>query len=191
MKRISIVIALALSAGMVAVAFAVADSYAVDPNHTIPTFEVNHMGFTTQRGRFDRASGTIKLDFASHTGSVDFVVDTTSLDMGSPSWTAHLKDEGLFNVAKYPTMTYHADRVIFQGDQVVGAEGQLTIIGVTRPVLVTVSNFKCGVNPDNRKPLCAGDVSADIKRSEFGLTKYLSAVSDEVKVRVPVEAYKQ
>lgn len=190
MQRILIVFAFMLFPGMVPIAFGAAATYTIDPNATIPEFEVTHLGFTTQRGRFDRVSGTIKLNIAARSGSVDLTIDTTSLDMGSASWTAHLKDEGLFNVAKYPIMTYHSDRLIFQGNEVVAAVGQLTMIGVTRPVLVTVSNFKCGVNPDNKKPLCAGDVTAVIKRSDFGMTKYIGAVSDEVKVSVPVEAYK-
>lgn len=170
---------------------AASEKYTIDPAHTIPTFEVNHLGFTTQRGRFDKASGKIVLDLAAGKGSVDVVIDTGSLDMGSPSWTAHLADEGLFNVKAYPTMTFKSDHLIFDGDKrVVAAEGVLTLIGVAKPVVVKVNNFKCAVNPLNSKPLCAGDVTAEIKRSDFGMTKYLSAVSDMVKINVPVEAYK-
>lgn len=178
-------------AALMAPAFAAPESYMIDPAHTIPAFEVVHMGFTTQRGHFNKARGKIALDIAARKGSVELVIDTASLDMSPASWTAHLSDPGLFNVKTFPTMTFKSDHLIFDSNnRVVAAEGVLTLIGVTKPVLVTVSNFKCGANPENKKPLCAGDVSAEIKRSDFGLIKYLGAVSDSVKVTVPVEAYK-
>ncbi|MDD5298331.1 MAG: YceI family protein [Rhodocyclaceae bacterium] len=180
-----------ISAALIAPAYAAPENYTMDPAHTIPSFEVNHLGFTTQRGRFDKADGKVTLDMAARKGSVELTIHTGSLDMGSASWTAHLSDEGLFNVKAYPTMSFKSDHLIFDGDnRVVAAEGSFTLIGVTKPLLVTVSGFKCGINPMNKKPLCAGDVTANIKRSEFGLTKYLGAVSDEVKIIVPVEAYK-
>jgi len=176
---------------LAAPAFAAAENYTMDPAHTIPAFEVSHLGFTTQRGRFDKASGKMTLDMAARKGSVEMTIYTGSLDMGAAAWTAHLSDEGLFNVKTYPTMTFKSDHLIFDSDnRVVAAEGELTLIGTTKPVLVTVSGFKCGLNPLNKKPLCAGDVSANIKRSEFGLVKYLGAVGDDVKISVPVEAYK-
>lgn len=167
-----------------------ADSYTTDSEFTVPIFEVTHLGFTTQHGRFNKTSGKVMLDFAAKTGSVDFTVYTESLDMGWGAWTKHLSDEGLFNVKKFPTMTFKSDKLIFDGNKVVAAEGQFTMIGVTKPLKVTVNGFQCGANPVNKKPMCAGDVTATLKRSDFGLTKYIPAVSDEVKISVPVEAYK-
>lgn len=167
-----------------------ADSYATDSEFTIPVFEVTHLGFTTQHGRFNKTSGKVMIDFAAKTGSVDFTVYTESLDMGWGAWTKHLSDEGLFNVKKFPTMTFKSDKLIFDGNKVVAAEGQFTMIGVTKPLKVTVNGFQCGSNPVSKKPMCAGDVTATLKRSDFGLTKYIPAVSDEVKISVPVEAYK-
>ena len=110
--------------------------------------------------------------------------------MGLGAWAKHLLDEGLFNVKKFPTMTFKSDKLIFEGNKVVAAEGQFTMIGVTKPLKVAVNGFQCGNNPVNKKPMCTGDVTATIKRSDFGLTKYIPAVSDEVKISVPVEAYK-
>ena len=184
--------AIALMAAMLTQpAFAVAETYTMDPDNTIPSFEVNHLGFTTQRGRFNKAAGKVSLDRVARTGRVELTIFTGSLDMGAAAWTAHLSDEGLFNVKTYPTMTFKSDRLVFDAEsRVVAAEGVLTLIGVSRPVRVAVNNFKCGLNPLNQKALCAGDVTANIKRSDFGLTKYLGAVSDEVRIVVPVEAYK-
>lgn len=173
-------------------AAAAPETFVIDSAHTIPTFTVLHMGFTKQHGRFDKAEGRIAIDFAARKGSVEFTVYTGSLDMGENAWTEHLSSEGLFNVKNFPTMTYKSDHLIFDSDgHVVAAEGTLTMLGVAKPVLVTVNDFKCGTNPENHKYLCAGDVTADIKRSDFGLTKYLGAVGDDVKVEVPVEAYRQ
>lgn len=130
------------------------------------------------------------IDLTARTGSVEFIVYTESLDMGLGAWAKHLLDEGLFNVKKFPTMTFKSDKLIFEGSKVVAAEGQFTMIGVTKPLKVAVNGFQCGNNPVNKKPMCTGDVTATIKRSDFGLTKYIPAVSDEVKISVPVEAYK-
>ena len=166
-----------------------ADTYNFDPEYTIPVFEVGHLGFTTQRGRFDKTEGKAVLDFAAKRGSVDFTIFTNSLDMG-PGWTVHVSSEGLFNVKKYPTMTFKSDRLIFEGDKVVAADGQFTLLGVTKPLTVMVNRFACAANPVNKKFMCAGDIGATIKRSEFGMTKYISTVSDEIKINVPVEAYR-
>ncbi len=179
----------AAMSALVAPAYA-SDNYTTDPEFSAPSFEITHLGFTTQHGRFNKTSGKISIDLAAKQGSVDFTIYTESLDMGSGAWSKHLSDEGLFNVKKFPTMTFKSDKLIFEGNKVVAAEGQFTMIGVTKPLKITVNGFQCGINPASKKAMCAGDVSATIKRSDFGLTKYIPAVSDEVKISVPVEAYK-
>jgi polyisoprenoid-binding protein YceI len=80
--------------------------------------------------------------------------------------------------------------LIFEGNNVVAAEGQFTMLGVTKPLKVVVSNFVCGISPVDQRSMCSGNVSANIKRSDFGLTKYIPVVSDEVSISVPVDAYK-
>ena len=183
------IIACSATMFLVAPAFS-ADTYTMDPEYTIPVFEVQHLGFTTQRGRFDKTDGKVVLDFAAKKGSVEFTVHTNSLDMGSRAWTIHVSSEGLFNIEKYPTMTFKSDRLIFEGDKVVAAEGQFTLLGVTRPLKVGVNRFTCANNPMNKKFMCAGDIVATVMRSEYGMTKYIPTVSDEIKISVPVEAYR-
>ena len=167
-----------------------ADTYTMDPEYTVPVFEVEHLGFTTQRGRFDKTEGKVVLDFAARKGIVEFTIFTNSLDMGSRAWTVHVSSSGLFDIEQYPTMTFKSDKLIFDGDKVVAAEGQLTLIGVTKPTRVTVNRFTCGTHPINKKAMCAGDITATLKRSDFGMVKYIPTVSDEIKISVPVEAYK-
>jgi polyisoprenoid-binding protein YceI len=188
MKRLFAVFA--MSAALAVPAHAALEKYTMDAEYTVPQFEVAHLGFSTQHGRFNKTTGKVTLDLAAKLGSVDFTIDTRSLDMGSAAWSSHLSDEGLFNVKKYPTMNFKSDRLIFDGGKVVAAEGHFTMLGVTKPLKVNVVGFQCATNPLNKKSMCAGDISATIKRSDFGLTKYIPAVSDEIKISVPVEAYK-
>jgi len=184
-----IVIACVASLFCSSIAFA-ADTYTFDPEYTIPVFEVGHLGFTTQRGRFDKTQGKVVLDIAAKKGNVEFTVFTKSLDMGSRAWTFHVSSEGLFNVEKFPTMTYKSDHLVFENDKVVAAEGEFTLLGITKPLTVKVNRFACGANPINHKFMCSGDITATIKRSDFGMTKYIPTVSDEISISVPVESYR-
>jgi polyisoprenoid-binding protein YceI len=165
-----------------------ADHYTVDPTHTWPTFEINHLGFSTQRGRFNQSSGKIELDIAARKGSVELTIQTDSLDMGFEKWDQHMKAEGFFDTEIHPTMHFSSQKLRFKGDKVVAAEGDFTMLGVTRPLTLTVSNFRCAPHPMNKKQTCGANVSATLKRSDFGMTKYVPAISDEVKIIVPLEA---
>ena len=187
MNKIMIAIALA---GSVTVSAYAADSYTIDPRHTFPVFEVNHLGYSVQYGRFNKTSGNITLDMAARSGSVDLTIETASLDMGFQVWDEHMSADGFFNTEKFPTMTFKSNKLIFKDDKVVAAEGQFTLLGVTRPLTVSVSGFKCGDHPMNKKQMCGANISGTIKRSDFGMTKHVPAISDEVQIRVPVEAYK-
>ena len=180
-----------LLATLIAVPALAGERFAIDPNHTLPMFEVGHLGFSTQIGRFDRTSGAIELDREKKTGSVRFSIAADSINMGQAKWDDHMKSEDFFNAAKFPTITYSSDAIRFEGDKPVAAEGQLTLLGVTRPVSLKIERFTCGVNPIVKKDLCAADIVTTLKRSEFGMSKYLPGISDEVRVRVPVEAYKE
>jgi len=186
MKRTAVGLAFVALAGS---AFA-AESFTIDPNHTWPYFAVNHLGFSTQHGRFNKTSGTITLDRAARKGSVEVSIDTASIDMGLEKWDAHMKDEDFFNVVAFPSMTFKSDKFVFDGDKPVAAEGTLTLLGVTKPVRLEIKNFNCGANPITKKPLCAADLGATIKRSEWGMMKYVPAVSDLVRLDIPIEAYK-
>jgi polyisoprenoid-binding protein YceI len=180
----------ALSAALAAPAYA-ADSYTIDSRHTFPSFEINHFGFSTQHGYFERARGKITLDQAAKTGSVELTIDSNSLHLGFPDWTKEIAtSESFFNAEKFPTMSYKSDKLVFDGDKVVAAEGRFTLLGVTKPLTLKVNNFRCAPNPFTKKAMCGADISATFKRSEFGMVKNIPAVSDEVKISSPVEAYK-
>ena len=181
--------ALALATVLAAPAHA-ADSYTVDPGHSFPSFEINHLGYSTQRGRFDKNSGKIVLDAAAKSGSVELTVDVASINMVVPALTKHLLSEDFFNVEKFKSMTFKSDKLVFEDDKLVAAEGSFTLLGVTKPLRLTVSHYRCGEHPMNKKAMCGADVSAIIKRSDYGMTKYLPAIGDEVKISASVEAFK-
>src|SRR5487761_2026537 len=166
------------------------DNYTIDPTHTWPMFEVNHLGYSTQRGRFNKSSGTITLDVAARQGSVDIVIDANSLDMGFAKWDEHMKGEEFFNVAQYPTIRFTSDKLIFDGDKVVGAEGKFTLLATTRPLPLRVENFHCAPFPLTRKMHCGADISATISRIQFGMAKFVPMVGDEIKLFSPIEANK-
>jgi polyisoprenoid-binding protein YceI len=168
------------------------ETYVIDPVHSQPMFEVRHMGYSLQRGTFSKASGTITLDRAAKKGAIDVTIDTTSVKTIDPRLDTHVRGEDFFNVAKYPTMSFKSTALSFDGDRLVGADGELTLLGVTKPVKLTVANFVCGDHPFNKKPMCGAEVTAAIKRSDWGM-KYgvPKAVGDDVKIMIPVEAYKE
>jgi len=183
-------LAISLVLSTIAASTLAADSYTIDSGYSRAHFDITRVGFSSQRGSFNKTSGKVTLDLANKSGSVDFTINTGSIDMGSAAWTAHLSDPELFNVKKYPTMSFKSSKLIFEGDKVVAAEGQLTMIGVTKPLKIAVNNFQCGKNPVDSRQMCSGDITAVLKRSEFGLTRYIPVVSDEVSISVPVDAYK-
>ena len=187
MKKMIATIALACVFATPAIA---ADNYTIDPKHTFPVFEVNHLGYSVQFGRFNKTSGNITLDMTAKKGSVDLTIETASLDMGFPLWDEHLSGDGWFNTAKYPTMTFKSNRLIFKDGNVVAAEGDFTLLGVTKPLSVTVSGFVCGDHPVMKKSMCGANIGGIIKRSDFGMIKSVPAISDDIKIRVPIEAFK-
>jgi len=103
-----------------------------------------------------------------------------------------VRGEDFFNVAKYPTMTFKSSNLTFDGDRLVGADGELTMLGITKPVKLTVANFVCGLHPLTKNPLCGAEVTTTIKRSDWGMSWGVpKAVGDDVKLAIPVEAYRE
>jgi polyisoprenoid-binding protein YceI len=178
-----------LASALAAPAYA-ADSYTVDSRHTWPMYEIMHLGFATQRGRFNETTGKILLDRAAKNGSVNIVIKAASIDTGLDKWDEHMKSEDFFNAAKHPEISFKSDKIVFEGDKPASVPGQFTLLGVTKPVTLTLTHFGCGPHPLTKKEVCGADASTTIKRSEFGMTKYLPGIGDEVKLVINVEAMK-
>jgi polyisoprenoid-binding protein YceI len=191
MKIKHLIAALAASSTLGAgIAFA-ADTYKIDPNHTYPSFEADHMGISVWRGKFNKTEGTVTLDRAKKTGSIDIVIDTNSIDFGHEGMNAHAKKADIFDVAQFPTATFKANSITFTGDVPTSAEGELTLHGVTRPLTLNIQRFKCIDHPRLKREVCGADASAQFKRSDFGINIGLPAFSPEVKLAIQVEAVKQ
>jgi polyisoprenoid-binding protein YceI len=186
-------LALAALAFLSAPALAAEETYVIDPVHSQPQWEAGHIGFSRQHGNFSKATGKVTLDRVAHTGSIDVVIDATSIRTYDARLDAIVKGERFFNVEKFPTITYRAARVTFDGDRVVGADGELTMLGVARPVALTVTGFRCGEQTFNKKPMCGAEATATIRRSDWGMTNGvpIGNPSDEIKLVIPVEAYLQ
>jgi len=167
-----------------------AESYTVDPAHTFPHFSVSHLGFSTMQGRFDKSSGKVTLDRAAKTGSVDIAIEAASVSTGFAKRDEHLKSPDFFNAAEFPTITYKSSAVKFKGDAPATVEGNLTMLGVTKPVTLTIDAFKCGVHPMNKKDVCGAAATGQFKRSDFGMKYGLPNVGDDIKLVFEVEAVK-
>nr|WP_315259650.1 YceI family protein [uncultured Duganella sp.] len=169
---------------------AMAATYNLDPTHTFPSFEADHMGLSVWRGKFNKTSGTVNLDRAAKTGSLEVKIDADSIDFGLDAMNKHAKDDSMFNVAKFPTISYTSKSFKFDGDKLVGVEGELTLLGVTKPVSLKIDKFKCIMHPRYKKEVCGADATAEFKRSDFGLNYGLPNFSPEVKLAIQIEAIK-
>lgn len=179
-------VALALLAGAAAAQEA---TYTIDGTHTTPMYEIRHMGMSIQRGWFTDVQGTVTLDRDARKGTISVVIATASATTSSRVLNDVLKRADYFNVEQYPAMRYTATDLTFDGDVPVSAQGELTLLGVTRPVTLAITDFHCGRHLLLRRAMCAAEARATIRRSEFGMTGGLPSVAgDEVRIVIPVEA---
>ena len=192
MKRFSLVAGfyfVALSGGHAAAA----DRYRIDPDHTFAHFAVVHTGVSSVRGRMGVSKGSATLDADKQTAEVTVDLDPRSIDTGVKKLDAVLSDEMFFNVAKYKTARFVGRAVKFEEGAPSEFEGELTIHGVTKAVHLTADHFVCKqvkIMVLDRF-VCGGDLHAILKRSDFGLDKYSSMVSDEVRLVISVEAIRE
>jgi polyisoprenoid-binding protein YceI len=166
-----------------------ADTYVIEPTHTFARFSWDHMGYSTFRARFDTTSGTITLDPAKKSGSVDVTIEADSISTGVPKLDEHMKAADMFDVAKYPKITFKATDLKFDGDKLASLTGTLDLHGVQKPVTLTVTRFHCATHPMTKAPACGADATGTIKRSDFGLGLYTPMVGDEVTLVIEVEAH--
>lgn len=166
------------------------ETYTIDSRHTFPSFEVMHFGMSLQRGTFTKTSGKISVDKAARTGSVDVTIDAASVSTGEAKLADHLRNQDFFNVAAHPNVTFKGTKFNFDGDKVKSVDGELTMLGVTKPVTLTAQHFNCGNHPMNKKAMCGAEFTTTIKRTEWGMKYAVPAVADDVLLRINVEAFK-
>lgn len=169
---------------------ALADSYSIDSRHTFPVFEVSHYGFSIQRGRFTKVSGKLDLDLDGRRASVEVVIDTASVDMGFEDWNKHMRGERFFQTDKYPEARFVARDFAVDLAQPTPVGGELTLLGVTRPVVLAVSQWRCAKHPILPRQLCGADLQVTLKRSDFGMHFGIPGIGEDVKIFIAVEALK-
>lgn len=168
-----------------------ADTYTIEPTHTYPSFEADHKGgLSVWRGKFNKSSGSVVLDRAAKTGTLDIVIDTSSVNFGLTRMDDHAKGPDMFNVAKFPTATYKGTSIKFNGDTPASVEGEFTLLGVTRPLTLTITKFKCMMDGRLKREVCGADATAEFKRTDFGLSYGTPTFAPEVKLAIQVEAIK-
>ena len=178
--------------GLTAAAHAEPATYAIDPTHTFASWEIAHFATSTNRGRFNKTSGSVTLDKAAKTGSLDVTIDTTSLDTGTAAFTKHISSDEMLNVAAFPTAHFVANKFVFNGDKVSEVDGNLTLMGKTNPIVLKAQNFNCYMNPMLKREVCGGDFDATLVRSQYGVTYGLNyGFPDAMHLVIQVEAVKQ
>ena len=177
------------------------ENYNIDPFHTVPYWETDHLGFVNMRGRFDRATGKFSLDRAAKKGSFEIEVKTDTVSTGDTDRAGrprtrdeHLKNPDFFNSAEFPTMAFKGDKLVFKGEDLDSVEGNLTLLGVTKPVTLKMIRWKCG--PDMRTKgarfQCGGNATGSFKRSDFGMKFGLPvAIGDQVDLWISFYGFRQ
>ena len=164
-------------------------TYNIDPTHTYPSFEADHMGISTWRGKFDRSSGTVTMDRDAGTGSLTIVVDMASADFGLPALDKVAKGPELFDVKKYPKATFKGTLEGFTDGAPTRAVGTLEMHGKTNPVTLEIRKFKCIQHPMFKREDCGADVYVTLDREQFGMDAGKAyGFSMAVDLRIQVEA---
>ena len=179
-------------AGLLATAFAAQAapvSYKLDPGHTMVLFSWSHFGFSNPTANLGLGEGTLVFDAADPAkSSVQVTLPLAKLDTHVSALDEHLKKPDFFDADKYPVVTFKSTRVEALGGNRFKVTGNLTVHGVTRPVVLDARLNKAGQHPMMKVPAIGFDATATIKRSDFGVGAYVPAVSDEIRIRITTEA---
>lgn len=164
-------------------------TYNIDSAHTYPTFEADHLGGVSKwRGKINSTSGTVVLDKAANTGTVDVTMDMRTIDFGHQGLNDHAQTPDIFDTAQYPTATYTGRLTNFRDGAPTRIEGNLTMHGQTHPVTLTVNSFVCKQHPMAGREVCGADAQATIDRSQWGVTFGQPLFHMDVTLRISVEA---
>ncbi|MDO5668364.1 MAG: YceI family protein [Alcaligenaceae bacterium] len=184
-KLLAVSLVSALFAGQ---ALAAEQTYQIDPSHTFPSFSYNHLGFSTQQLRLDNTSGTIVYDKEARTAAVDIHLDMKAINTGFKEFDEHIQAPEMFDTAKFPVATFKSTKVNFEGDAPKTIEGDLTIKGITKPIVLEVTHFQNTTHPMFEKDAIGANATTKILRSDFDAGHFVPAVGDEVTINIALEA---
>ena len=164
-------------------------AYELDPTHTYPSFEADHMGMSMWRGKFKKTSGKVTLDKAAGQGTLDVTVDMASIDFGLELMNKEARGAEFFDVKKYPKATFKGKLEGFTNGAPARAVGELTLHGVTKPITLTLNSFKCMPHPMLKRDWCGADAQATLDREAFGMPMGKEwGFKMDVGLRIQVEA---
>lgn len=188
MKYLAYLPVMALMA-LTAPAMAAPQNFTLDKKHTQIIFKVSHMGYSSSSGKFLDFDGGFTFDPENPKagGSANVTINTASLDMGDEAWNKHMTSADFFNVEQFPTMTFKSTKISDIDKDDADMEGDLTLLGVTKPVKLDVELNKCDTSPMTGALVCGFSAEGKIKRSDWGMNYGLPGVGDEVKIRIEVE----
>ncbi|MDR3388220.1 MAG: YceI family protein [Rudaea sp.] len=167
-----------------------ATTYTFEPNYTQGVVRWSHLGFSSPAAQFGQGEGTLEFDQADPArSSVQVTIPLASLNTSVPDLDAHLRSADFFETAKFPTATFKSTRVEKSGaPDRLRVTGELSLHGITKPVTLTVALVKVGINPRSNLPTVGFDATATLKRSDFGLGKFVPQVSDEIQMHITSQA---
>ena len=163
-------------------------TYKLDPGHTMVLFSWNHFGYSNPTANFGLGEGTLVFD-EQHPAqsSVDVTLPLANLDTHVPALDEHLKQADFFDAGKFATVTFKSTKVQPLGGHKFKVTGDLTVHGVTKPVVLDATLNKVGPHPMTKAQAIGFDATTTVKRSDFGVGAYVPNVSDEINIRITTE----
>ena len=143
--------------------------YTIDPHHTFPSFEADHMGISVWRGKMNRSSGSVMFDKASGQGEVDVSINLDSIDFGQDKLNAWARGKEFFDTKKYPKARFQGRFDAVKDGTPTQLVGTLTLHGASRPMTLQITHMKCVPHPIVKRELCGADANGTFQRDEFGL----------------------
>lgn len=189
MKKLKLILAVLFAINFSANAFAQSVEYTPEANHTSVLWSANHLGFTDVTGKFTDVTGKILFDEKNpKNSSVDVVINIKSLETGLPKFNKHLLGEDFFDAKKFKTAKFVSKKITVTGKNKAKIQGDLTIRGITKTVVLDTVLNKVGENPFNKAPTIGLTAKTTIKRSDFDISYALPNVADKVDLIIQVEA---
>lgn len=162
-------------------------AFAVNKPHTIVAFTVDRLGLTKMFGSFSKVDGEFSVDRDNPVASnVNLTIDTSSIYTGFEARDKHLRSPDFFNVQEFPQMKFVSTKVERTGDKTAKITGDLTLLGVTKPVTLDATLNAIKQDAKTQKDLAGFSARGTLKRSDFGMKYILGAVGDEVTLMIEV-----
>ncbi len=168
-----------------------ANQYEFDKAHTQIMFSVSHLGFSNSHGRFTDFDGGFTFDAEKVEDSViDVTINSGSIEMDHKGWNDHLKNADFLDIEKFPKISFQSNEIVKTADDRGEVSGDLTILGITKPVTLEVVFNREGIHPYSKRHVAGFSATGEVKRSDFGMTYGLPGVGDMVSIKIEVEGMK-